>query len=944
MTTNFRKASIGARTLVGRQTINDLLLGFLDSKYKRIVRSVFGSDCVFGSAYDVATGAGEFSVSGQQFCTDGIGNILQPYVLSSYFLNVPFENVLGADYDVGLRFGVFYNRTNNNTGLAINPGTGLPEYSALQEVIGEVGEPDSVLDNGGTITFVIDSLCETGVTHAGRKALVALNIPLSDDESVAIEEITVAYSGGQNKITTTGLLGQTPGQVSTDATKYKVVVLGPTVRRNTSLDIEGYVYLGSLNGGAPPIWTDAQNVVTDDLASLNIQLEELVEIETLNPSLGGRKADSTVGLIGRAGAAWNGNAYFFGGSTDFWLTADDLAESYDPSLDLWTTLAFVPVAVSMAGAVTVDNLIYHVGGAYDLFLISDKLHSYDPQTDMWTELAAMPMERMNGVFVALGQKLYYMGGQWVLFSPNPDCFVYDIQTDSWSVIASMPAAPTFPVGGVLDGKIVVYSGDDAGTTYEYDPDLDAWSTIQPMPSPTGNNALRAGYSFARDNILHVLSGGDGISGVRYHMAFTRQGGWVKMGKTPAPPIYYASTADVDGVVYVNGGEYGDGISTSFNPTTLACDIRALRAAPSEQVYTTTGKKLDVTQDFTTVTFETMPLRAARHQCAVLDRAIYFGGGIDIGMLPIKTFWVYYPDTQTYAQLADFSTERMEPGMVAVDGNIWLLGGYTALGNVTGAELWVEDANPQWNDLSSDIPLLISRFGSGGALGSSIYLPCGDQGPVPNTSADDIGVIDTVTFASGTVGNWGGLPRARCGTCLSTTAGWKTETTYSPKLWVFSGLDDANVLQTDVLIYDIQSGLKAVSPLTVLGGSSGSIRAASDGSSVVAVLGNRIQTFGAVGRNDSGTLGAVPQTHKYNSAMGLLEGVLYQIGGAAADLGAPTTRLSKFTYGGSYLFLPKNYTTGLLGQSVSANKGDIVGYFTWSDRHVYEVSITGLGPG
>src|SRR5690606_29601129 len=97
----------------------------------------------------------------------------------------------------------------------------------------ESAAPSVVVDNTGTITFTIDSVCEAGVSHAGRTARIWKVIPGegATTEAIAIEDVAVVYTAGNNKITTMGTLGQSA--VSTTAADYMVALLGPSVKRNT---------------------------------------------------------------------------------------------------------------------------------------------------------------------------------------------------------------------------------------------------------------------------------------------------------------------------------------------------------------------------------------------------------------------------------------------------------------------------------------------------------------------------------------------------------------------------------------------------------------------------------------------------------------------------------------------------------------------------------------
>jgi hypothetical protein len=179
--------------------------------------------------------------------SDGLGNFLD--IGKSTYDNLQFENAIGVDYHVAIKYCSF------PMGIQINPISGNPEWIAYSDQIGEKNNPDSVTNNlDGTLSFVVDSVTETGVSNAGRFAFVYLIDPAKEatTELIAKECCEISFIGGQNIITTTGLLGQTT--VASEVIKYEVVILGPRVSRYTDLRLSpGYVYIGKItgNGGTP---------------------------------------------------------------------------------------------------------------------------------------------------------------------------------------------------------------------------------------------------------------------------------------------------------------------------------------------------------------------------------------------------------------------------------------------------------------------------------------------------------------------------------------------------------------------------------------------------------------------------------------------------------------------------------------------------------------------
>lgn len=193
---------------------------------------------------------------GDGFAHDGNGHLLD---LEQIDRTAYFENITGTTYEVGAKY------IDVPEEIRINPGTGKPEYDRYVEGVGEQAEPDSVTDNGSNITFRVDSLFEQGVSvadHTGRIVRV-FKKQLADGATtgaIAIETCTVFYGGGQNQITTTGLLGQT--SVSTTASDYYVQLVGIIVLKNTASNRptqlpDTVFFLGTVagnTGGTPTVF------------------------------------------------------------------------------------------------------------------------------------------------------------------------------------------------------------------------------------------------------------------------------------------------------------------------------------------------------------------------------------------------------------------------------------------------------------------------------------------------------------------------------------------------------------------------------------------------------------------------------------------------------------------------------------------------------------------
>lgn len=249
MATGNRKVDIYLKKFLTQQQITENFFDFLEGQIHDVFSKVYPINGVFEPDILVAnilsaSAPDTFNITTPLRGTDGPKADL--LTLDPIDANlIPFQNVLSIPYYVGLRFNYLPRETE------INVRTGEIKYTFLEEAIGEVADPNSVIDDGDeTLTIVINSVCESGVSHAGRKAIVWLK--RAQSQAQAFEEVTVVWDGSNNKIETLTALGQTLGNISTDPSDYQVFLKGPTIRRNTDLRLDSNIlFLGIVTGAGP---------------------------------------------------------------------------------------------------------------------------------------------------------------------------------------------------------------------------------------------------------------------------------------------------------------------------------------------------------------------------------------------------------------------------------------------------------------------------------------------------------------------------------------------------------------------------------------------------------------------------------------------------------------------------------------------------------------------
>ncbi|RLE21371.1 MAG: hypothetical protein DRJ65_16195, partial [Acidobacteria bacterium] len=286
MSTGKEYVALTAKRILGWQTFKDHLFDYYRDEFHRMIQKVFQRGGTFaaitlaGASADKFTMAG-FPVSGDDMvgAIDPEGYLLAPGERPTEFVGVDFDNENAVDFYVGIRKAVIPGS------LFINPGDGLPSFDTYEEVIGYSDEPDSVVDNGdGTITFQINGITQASRDNTGRKVVVWKNQPGLNTvtDAVAVEERTVAYSATNNKITTAAGFGQSA--ISTTASDYTVVLLGPYV---TTVDLrldDTWTFIGIITGnaGTPSVFDIADQYVMDIPM---VQLSDIVRTEVFNSRL-----------------------------------------------------------------------------------------------------------------------------------------------------------------------------------------------------------------------------------------------------------------------------------------------------------------------------------------------------------------------------------------------------------------------------------------------------------------------------------------------------------------------------------------------------------------------------------------------------------------------------------------------------------------------------------
>src|SRR5205814_9758768 len=112
----------------------------------------------------------------------------------------------------------------------------------------------------------------------------------------------------------------------------------------------------------------------------------------------------------------------------------------------------------------------------------------------WQSRAPMLLARNHLGAVSFGGKIYAIGGQLGDSEDSTNVTEvdrYDPASDSWTKVASLPAPRSHLLGNTIatsSGKIITIGGEIAHNSItsqvlQYDPQLNQWTTLTPLPAP-----------------------------------------------------------------------------------------------------------------------------------------------------------------------------------------------------------------------------------------------------------------------------------------------------------------------------------------------------------------------------------------------------------------------------------------------------------------------------
>ena len=249
---------------------------------------------------------------------------------------------------------------------------------------------------------------------------------------------------------------------------------------------------------------------------------------------------------------------------------------FDPSNNSWTKGPDLPAPRHHLVLGTAAGRVYGFGGFVgeslrNGFQFRDDVYAFDGGG--WTRIGTMPRPLGETVALSVDDRIHLVTGSLhgsteAKQGATGTHLVYDAGADAWSEAAPAPTARSSATGAVIDGQLYVAAGrrresggiTNLGTLERYDPAADAWTTLAPLPQPSGGLA-----GAALDGTLYVFGGEyfSGGGGVYEHTwAYDPQADeWTELPPMPTPRHGLAGVT-INRRVFAIGGNTAAGIGAA----------------------------------------------------------------------------------------------------------------------------------------------------------------------------------------------------------------------------------------------------------------------------------------------------------------------------------------------------------------------------------------------
>ena len=288
----------------------------------------------------------------------------------------------------------------------------------------------------------------------------------------------------------------------------------------------------------------------------------------------------------------------------------------------------------------------------------------------------------------------------------------------WAKLSSLPVALGNASVGVVNGKMYVIGGQNESetfnTVYEYDPQFDQWTqkTGAPYIFTKAASAVWNDKIYIFGGVLNTVN----LDSAAVYDPVADK--WEQIGKLPYSPRRGAAATEINGLIYVFGGQWYGYLNTVdiylpeydiwsyWRAPDMPYGVEATSAvAYNNKIYLFGGQasgrclsELEIFDPSTKQWSAGSPMSGERQSVnSVLfdDRIFLFGGRLfpfDI----TQESEVYLPDSDTYLPLPPMPEKLMFSAIARIDSTIYLAGGYTIESQATDA-LYAFTPGQDWSN-------------------------------------------------------------------------------------------------------------------------------------------------------------------------------------------------------------------------------------------------------
>lgn len=304
-------------------------------------------------------------------------------------------------------------------------------------------------------------------------------------------------------------------------------------------------------------------------------------------------------------------------------------------------------------------------------------NSWVPKSPMPQGGAVYGAAGVNGKIYAFGA--YYYGADYLKSTIHYTSGKYDPAIDTWTTIAPMPTPRIKFATAVYENKIYIIGGkrslvDASLSTVEvYDPATNSWAPRAPMP--TARDSMQAnvvnGKIYVTSGQVSLLEGLRVIPSDVTEVYNPKTGTWVSAAPTPNPATGCAS-AVLDNKIYVIGGDKPSVGPVDALNTTQIYDPAIDKWTPGASLPKAVGRAL-----------------ACTTTGSIAPKRIYIFGGHGDGGSPSDLNQVYDPVTNEWTAGAKQSFYSYgEVAVAALNDLMYVIGGsYSELVQTYSGNLW-----------------------------------------------------------------------------------------------------------------------------------------------------------------------------------------------------------------------------------------------------------------